>query len=216
MASLAEQQTGGADDDLPRVGGLSLAEQQALADAVAGVIAEAPPFTPRMPRSGKPFSVMMTNCGDLGWVSDVRGYRYQPAHPETGAAWPMMPSAIAELWTRSAGYPLPAEACLINIYGAEARMGLHRDEDEADFEAPVVSVSLGDDCRFRIGGLSRKDPTHSFRLQSGDVVVLGGDRRLAYHGVDRIYPGTGPAALELPAGARINLTLRRVTAVVRP
>ena len=155
----------------------------------------------------------MSNCGPLGWVSDkTGGYRYQAKHPETGTPWPKMPPMLLTLWDKHTGYRLPPEACLINIYDASARMGLHRDEDEDDFDAPVLSVSLGDDCRFRIGGITRGDPTRSFRLQSGDIVILGGESRLAYHGVDRIYPGTAPPALKLPDGARINLTLRRVHA----
>ena len=100
------------------------------------------------------------------------------------------------------------EACLINFYDPTAKMGLHQDRDETDFDAPVVSVSLGDCCLFRVGGLKRSDPTRSFRLNSGDVVVLGGDARLAFHGVDRIYPGTSTLLAE---GGRINLTMRRVT-----
>lgn len=186
--------------------------QTALAAAIGDVLAEAPPFTPRMPRTGKPFSVTMTNCGPLGWVADKDGgYRYQAKHPATGRPWPDMPAQLLQLWQEHAGYPAPPEACLVNIYEAGAKMGLHRDEDEADVAAPVLSISLGDDCLFRFGGTRRGGPTQSVRLHSGDVVVLGGASRLAYHGVDRIYPGTAPPGLELPAGARINLTLRRVT-----
>jgi alkylated DNA repair protein (DNA oxidative demethylase) len=96
----------------------------------------------------------------------------------------------------------------VNLYGAEAKMGLHQDRDEHDFDAPVVSLSLGDTCMFRIGGTKRSDPTRSIRLASGDAVVLGGDARLAFHGVDRIIPGTSTL---LPEGGRINLTMRRVT-----
>lgn len=187
--------------------------QEVLAREVAGVIAAAPLFTPAMPRSGKPFSVRMTNCGPLGWVSDkARGYRYQAAHPDTGIPWPDMPKMLLDLWREISGYPAPPEACLVNHYSAGARMGLHRDEDEEDFSAPVISVSLGDSALFRIGGLNRKDPTRSFELKSGDVVVLGGDTRLAYHGVDRILPGSSDLLGDaFPGGGRINLTLRRVT-----
>lgn len=184
--------------------------QRALAADIATVIAAAPLFTPTMPRTGKPFSVRMTNCGPLGWVSDREGgYRYQARHPATGKAWPPMPATLLALWRRLAFYPHPPEACLVNVYAATAKMGLHRDEDEEDFAAPVLSISLGDDCRFRVGGTARGGPTQSFRLRSGDIVVLGGESRLAYHGVDRIYPGT--STLPLPEGSRINLTLRRVT-----
>ena len=119
-----------------------------------------------------------------------------------------MPRILLDAWQALAGYPHPPEACLVNVYGPEARMGLHQDRDEQDFSAPVVSLSLGDTCLFRIGGTSRKDPTRSVRLASGDAVVLGGEARLAFHGVDRILPGTSTL---LPEGGRINLTLRRVT-----
>ena len=160
-----------------------------------------------MPKSGQPFSVRMTNCGPLGWVSDEAGYRYQPRHPITGAPWPPMPAIVREAWDALGGYPHPAEACLINVYAPTARMGLHQDRDEHDFAAPVVSLSLGDTCLFRIGGTTRSDPTRSFRLGSGDAVVLAGEARLAFHGVDRIIRGTSTL---LPDGGRINLTLRRV------
>jgi alkylated DNA repair protein (DNA oxidative demethylase) len=166
-----------------------------------------------MPRTGRPFSVAMTNLGPLGWVSDrAGGYRYQPTHPQTGEAWPPIPDVVLDVWRRVAEYPHDPEACLVNYYAPTARMGLHRDRDEEDFSAPVVSISLGDDCRFRVGGTARGDPTRSLKLSSGDVVVLAGDTRLAFHGVDRIHPGTSTLLDEwFPAGGRINLTLRRVT-----
>ena len=190
-----------------RPGYLDRAAQEALLAAVRDAIRQAPLFTPTMPRSGKPFSVRMTNCGPLGWVSDLGGYRYQPTHPDTGRPWPSMPELALRAWRDLAGYGPPPEACLINVYAPTARMGLHQDRDEQDFSAPVLSLSLGDTCLFRIGGTSRGDPTRSFRLASGDAVVLGGPARLAFHGVDRIMPGTSTL---LPEGGRINLTLRRV------
>ena len=153
-------------------------------------------------------SVMMTNCGPLGWMTDEAGYRYQRTHPETGQPWPPIPPMLLRAWEELADYPHPPEACLINYYGPQARMGLHQDRDEQDFEAPVVSLSLGDTCLFRIGGTKRNDPTRSVRLASGDAVALGGEARLAFHGVDRILPGTSTL---LPEGGRFNLTLRRVT-----
>jgi DNA oxidative demethylase len=190
-------------------GKLKDAEQAKLLDELRAVMEEAPLFTPTMPRSGKPMSVRMTNCGPLGWATDKeRGYRYQATHPVTGKPWPPMPEALLKLWREVAGYPAPPEACLVNYYVGDAKMGLHQDKDEENFAAPVVSVSLGDAAIFRVGGLNRKDETHAFELKSGDVVVLGGDDRLAYHGIDRILPGT--SAL-LPEGGRLNLTLRRVT-----
>jgi alkylated DNA repair protein (DNA oxidative demethylase) len=194
-------------DHLP--GKLDAAEQVRLLGALRAVTAEAPLFTPTMPRSGKPMSVRMTNCGPLGWVTNKdRGYRYQAAHPLTGKPWPAMPQALLDLWAEVARYSAPPEACLINYYAASAKMGLHQDRDEADFAAPVLSVSLGDSAIFRVGGLARKDPTRAFELKSGDVVVLAGKDRLAFHGIDRILPGTSSLLSE---GGRINLTLRRVT-----
>ena len=190
-------------------GKLKDAEQGRLLGALRAVMAEAPLFTPTMPRSGKPMSVRMTNCGPLGWVTDKeQGYRYQATHPVTGKPWPAMPQALLDLWREVASYPADPEACLVNYYVGDAKMGLHQDKDEEDFAAPVVSVSLGDSAAFRVGGLTRKDPTRAFELKSGDVVVLSGADRLAFHGIDRILPGT--SAL-LPEGGRLNLTLRRVT-----
>ncbi|WP_337183428.1 alpha-ketoglutarate-dependent dioxygenase AlkB [Shinella sp.] len=184
------------------------AAQEALVAAIRQVVAEAPLFVPRMPKTGKPMSVRMTNCGSLGWVTDrERGYRYQPVHPETGRPWPAIPDMLLALWNEVAGFHKPPEACLVNFYDPDARMGLHQDRDESEFSAPVVSVSLGDQCLFRVGGVSRSDPTRSFRLSSGDVFVFGGESRLIFHGVDRIYPGTS-TLLKNPG--RINLTLRRV------
>ncbi len=179
-----------------------------LLAAVRAICAAAPPYTPRMPKSGRPFTVRMSNCGPLGWVSDQSGYRYQPTHPETGRPWPPIPAALLTIWDELARYPDPPEACLINFYGAAAKMGLHQDRDEEDFAAPVVSISLGDCCLFRVGGRKRGEPTRTFRLSSGDGLVLAGGARLAFHGVDRIYSGTSSL---LPEGGRINLTLRRVT-----
>ena len=191
------------------LGYLDRTGQKTLLDEIARVLDTAPLFRPKMPRSGKPFSVMMSNCGPLGWVSDETGYRYQPMHPETGKAWPAIPEIVLKAWAELGGYSHPPQACLINRYAPGARMGLHQDKDEADFAAPVVSLSLGDSALFRVGGRSRKDPTKSFRLESGDAVVLGGQSRLAFHGIDRIFAGTSRL---LPEGGRFNLTLRRVTA----
>ena len=138
-------------------GYLDAAGQRALLAALRAAIAEAPLYQPRMPRSGKPFSVQMTNCGPLGWVSDISGYRYQPTHPETGEPWPPMPAIVLEAWAALSGDPSPPEACLVNYYAPDTRMGLHQDKDEADFSAPVVSLSLGDDALFRVGGTRRSD-----------------------------------------------------------
>jgi alkylated DNA repair protein (DNA oxidative demethylase) len=177
--------------------------------ALRAVLAEAPLFTPTMPRSGLPMSVRMTNCGPLGWVTDKQGgYRYQATHPVTGRPWPAIPPRLLELWSEVAEYPAPPEACLVNYYDGAAKMGLHQDRDERDFAAPVLSVSLGDTAIFRVGGRTRKDPTRTFELRSGDVVLLGGEDRLAFHGIDRTLPGSSDVLAE---GGRFNLTLRRVT-----
>jgi alkylated DNA repair protein (DNA oxidative demethylase) len=188
---------------------LTVTEQAALSVDIREILRQAPLFVPTMPRSGAPMSVRMTNAGVLGWVTDkARGYRYQATHPETGLPWPAIPDRLLALWAKCAGYPHPPEACLINYYGGAAKMGLHQDRDEEDFSAPVLSVSLGDTAIFRIGGTTRKEPTRKLELESGDVVVLGGADRLAYHGVDRVLSGTSDL---LEEGGRFNLTLRRVT-----
>lgn len=185
---------------------LDRAGQEAVLDDLRAILREAPLFRPTMPRSGKAFSVRMSNCGALGWVSDVSGYRYQAFHPETGQPWPAMPECILGLWRAFAGCALESDACLINFYDENARMGPHQDRDEADFSAPILSVSLGDSCRFRYGGDRRGDSSETIRLESGDILVFGGPARKMFHGVDRILPGT--STLLDPPG-RINLTLRR-------
>lgn len=188
---------------------LDRATQEALVTTVLGLEPSAPFYVPRLPRTGAPMSVRMTNLGPLGWVTDqAGGYRYQAAHPDTGRPWPPIPQALLDLWSALADYPAPPEACLVNFYGPAARMSLHQDADEAARDAPVLSVSLGDTALFRIGGLKRNDPTRSFRLSSGDVLVLGGAARDCFHGVDRVMAGTSRL---VPGGGRINLTLRRVT-----
>lgn len=180
-------------------------QQRLLADEVLALCRRAPPYRPVTP-GGKPMSVAMTNLGPLGWVTDAAGYRYQATHPVTGAPWPPVPAMLTALWAELCDAGVPPDCCLVNLYDAGARMGLHRDNDEADFRFPVLSVSLGDTALFRLGGLRRGDPTGQIRLASGDVCVLGGASRRAYHGVDRIIPGSSRL---LPGGGRLNLTLRR-------
>lgn len=190
-------------------GRLGPVQQTDLLAEIRKAIERAPLFHPAMPRTGKPFSVRMTNCGPLGWVSDkAGGYRYQAMHPQTGRPWPAMPRVLLELWSDIAGYPAPPQACLVNYYAPGAKMGSHRDEDEQDQAAPVLSVSLGDDAVFHVGGLARGDPKQRITLKSGDVVVLGGPARRAFHGIDRVLAGTSDLLAE---GGRLNLTLRRVT-----
>lgn len=182
--------------------------QGQLVAAVREIVAQAPLYEPVMPRTGKPLSVKMTNAGALGWVTDKEnGYRYQAVHPVTGAPWPAMPKILTDLWDDAAFWPGKPEACLINFYGQKARMGSHVDADEKAVDAPVVSVSLGDEAIFHIGGHKRSDPKTRMTLRSGDVVVLGGAARRAYHGVDRVKSGTSTLLKE---GGRFNLTMRRV------
>jgi alkylated DNA repair protein (DNA oxidative demethylase) len=188
---------------------LDRAAQQSLMADVLARVEQAPFYKPRMPKSGKPFSVEETNFGPLGWVSDESGYRYAKTHPVTGAAWPSIPQALLDIWNETTRYGAPPECCLVNLYRGAARMGLHQDRDEEALDAPVLSVSLGDEALFRIGGTSRRDPTKSLRLKSGCVLIFGGPARLAYHGIDRVVAGSSDL---IPAGGRINLTLRRVTA----
>jgi DNA oxidative demethylase len=189
-------------------GYLSRAAQEALLDDLRSALRTAPLFQPVMPRTGKPFSVRMTNLGPLGWVSDKAGYRYQPLHPATGKPWPAFPDAVIKAWSDLADCAREPEACLVNWYAPGAKMGLHQDRDEEDFTAPVVSLSLGDTAVFRVGGEQRGAPTRSVRLESGDAFVLGGAARLAFHGVDRVIAGSSTL---LPEPGRINLTLRRVS-----
>jgi alkylated DNA repair protein (DNA oxidative demethylase) len=184
---------------------LDLPAQQALV-AAAMAAAQAAPFANYDTAYGKAMSVSMTAFGPLGWTSDKAGYRYAERHPATDQAWPAMPPALLDLWTRLGDPETPPDSCLVNLYRGDARMGLHQDRDEADPRFPVLSISLGDTAVFRIGGTSRKDPTRSLKLSSGDVCRLSGSARLAFHGVDRILAGSSSL---VPGGGRINLTLRR-------
>jgi alkylated DNA repair protein (DNA oxidative demethylase) len=183
--------------------------QRALADEVLAAAREAPFYRPRTP-GGQQMSVAMTNLGPLGWVTDAGGYRYEATHPETGRPWPPIPGALLDLWDALTGAPAPPDACLVNRYDEQARMGLHQDRDEADFAFPVLSVSLGDTAVFRLGGARRGDPSRALRLASGDVCVLAGPARLFFHGVDRILSGSSRL---IEGGGRINLTLRRARPV---
>ncbi|WP_168072932.1 alpha-ketoglutarate-dependent dioxygenase AlkB [Caulobacter sp. SSI4214] len=188
---------------------LDLAAQRDLVETVMAA-AESAPFAQYETAYGKAMSVAMTAFGPLGWTSDGAGYRYADRHPGTGGVWPDMPRALLDLWAKLGDTETPPDSCLINLYRDDARMGLHQDRDEADPRFPVLSISLGDTAVFRIGGTRRKDPTRSLRLSSGDVCRLSGPARLAFHGVDRILPGSSSL---VPGGGRINLTLRRARRV---
>lgn len=179
--------------------------RERLVSQVLAAAQSAPFYRPVTP-GGKPMSVEMTGLGPLCWVTGAGGYHYEAVHPVTGMAWPAIPPALLYLWGELCDPATPPDACLVNLYRGAARMGLHQDRDEADFGFPVLSVSLGDTAVFRIGGTRRGDPTASVRLASGDVCVLAGEARLAFHGVDRVLPGSSRL---VPGGGRINLTLRR-------
>ncbi len=186
-------------------GWLDAAAQRELVAAVERIAAQAPWFHPVTPW-GKPMRVRMTSAGAVGWVSDRRGYRYEPRHP-SGVPWPPIPEPVLALWRELVSEERLPDCCLVNFYGEGARMGLHQDRDEGDFRWPVLSVSLGDEALFRIGGTERRAPTRSVWLRSGDVVLLEGPARLAHHGIDRIRFGSSGL---LPGGGRLNLTLRAV------
>jgi alkylated DNA repair protein (DNA oxidative demethylase) len=186
-------------------GHLTAEAQRRLAEAALEAAKAAPFYRPMTPM-GRPMSVEMTNFGTLGWVTDADGYRYERRHPLTGQDWPAMPEILVDLWRALSGAPADADCCLVNLYRDGARMGLHQDRDEADFGFPVLSVSLGDTAVFRLGGTARRAPSRTLRLTSGDVCLLGGEARLAFHGVDRVLAGSSGL---IPGGGRLNLTLRR-------
>jgi DNA oxidative demethylase len=189
--------------------GFATTAAPALIEAVA-LIAQAAPFRHMITPGGYTMSVAMTNCGRTGWVSDRTGYRYDSVDPGTGAPWPAMPAVFLELAARAAAeagfagyYP---DACLINRYVAGAKLSLHRDRDEKDAWAPIVSVSLGLPAVFLWGGKRRSDPLRRLRLESGDIAVWGGPARFVYHGVAPVQDGQHP----LTGSTRINLTFRKV------
>jgi alkylated DNA repair protein (DNA oxidative demethylase) len=186
-------------------GALDTAAQAALVGEVMAAVDRAPFYEPVTPW-GKPMSAWQTSFGPLGWITDAKGYRYEPTHPMTGEPWPTMPGSLLELWRCYADPAHPPDSCLVNLYRADARMGMHQDFDEACLDAPVLGISLGDTAVFRLGGPARRDPSITFKLNSGDINVLAGASRRAYHGVDRILAGSSQL---IPGGGRINLTLRR-------
>jgi alkylated DNA repair protein (DNA oxidative demethylase) len=190
--------------------GFALTTGQQLVDAVRDITTTAP-FRHMVTPGGFRMSVAMTNCGEWGWITDRRGYRYDRIDPETGQPWPPMPDLFGELATnaaRDAGFPrFTPDACLINRYDPGARLTLHQDRNERDFEHPIVSVSLGLPATFLFGGLARGDKQVRIPLRHGDVAVWGGPDRLRYHGIAPLTDGDHP----LVGAHRINLTFRRVT-----
>lgn len=194
--------------------GLALSRAPQLLADIEKVTAQAP-FRHLVTPGGFTMSVAMTNCGPWGWVSDRTGYRYDPADPLSGRAWPPMPASFTTLAleaAREAGFPgCEPDACLINQYARGTKLSLHQDRDEDDLTQPIVSVSLGLPATFLFGGLARTTPTRRYPLHHGDVVVWGGVDRLRFHGVASVRPGvhsaTGPR--------RLNLTFRRVRTTAR-
>jgi len=214
MASLFEGDPAGRstqrlEEGAVLLGGFAADPAPALVEEV-GKIATAAPFRHLVTPGGYAMSVAMTNCGRVGWVSDRRGYRYDPVDPDTGAHWPAMPALFLDLARRAAAAAGFAEyhpdACLINRYAAGAKLGLHQDRDENDRWAPIVSVSLGLPAVFLWGGLRRSDPVRRLRVESGDVAVWGGPARFVYHGVAPLKAGNHPLTGEV----RLNLTFRKV------
>ena len=180
-------------------------------DLIAAIrrVADEAPFRNMVTPGGFTMSVAMTTCGDVGWVTDRRGYRYSEVDPDSGRRWPPMPALFARFArdaAREAGFDyFEPDSCLINRYDVGARMSLHQDKDEADFTQPIVSVSLGLPTTFLFGGPKRSDPTLKVSLEHGDVVVWGGASRLFYHGVSAVKAGHHP----LLGNCRINLTFRK-------
>lgn len=186
-------------------GYLDRTSQTEMVQDIRKIVEKAPLFSPLTPW-GKPMSVGMTSAGKYGWFTDKSGYRYEPQHPN-GSPWPPIPQSVLTVWSDLVSETRQPDCCLINYYKKTAKMGLHQDKDEADFNWPVLSISLGDTGIFRVGGLNRKDPTEKIDLESGDIAILEGKTRLAFHGIDRIKFGSSGL---LKDGGRINLTLRVV------
>ncbi len=164
----------------------------------------APLYQPTMPKTGNKFSVKMTNCGKYGWVSDKKGYRYQETHPNTQKNWPPIPEELLNIWKKYTTLTINPDCCLINLYDENAKMGLHQDNDEEDFSYPVLSISIGADALFQIGGLKRNEKSSSLKLRNGDILIMKEKSRLIYHGISKIYPNE-------KFKERINLTFRKVT-----
>ncbi|MDF2784601.1 MAG: alpha-ketoglutarate-dependent dioxygenase [Pantoea eucrina] len=198
----------------PLAEGAVILRRRARADAPAllaaiETIAAQHPFTHRITPGGYRMSVAMTNCGDVGWFSDARGYRYSEQDVSNGQRWPAMPPLFRELaqqCAQEAGFShFTPDACLINRYAPGAKMSLHQDKDERDLHQPIVSVSLGLPAVFQFGGFARGDATQRVLLEHGDIVVWGGPSRLRYHGILPLKPGVHPEA----GTVRYNLTFRR-------
>jgi DNA oxidative demethylase len=189
---------------------LNTHQQQELLWILREVGKRSPLFTPTM-KNGSPFNYQMTNCGKVGWVSDSSGYRYVDRHPVTNKPWEPIPKVIRDLAKSVAAQVednsyIP-ETCLINYYTQNSKLGIHQDNTEKNKTAAIISISLGDDGIFLIGGKRKKDPTREIILKSGDVLIMYGESRMFYHGVKAIIPGTSQL---LRNGGRLNLTIRQV------
>jgi|FLYN01.1.fsa_nt_gi alkylated DNA repair protein (DNA oxidative demethylase) len=190
---------------------LTIAEQREILDACQAVIEQAPLFRKIMPTGAK-FRYLCTSAGQYGWISDRQGYRYASQHPVTKQNFPLMPPIIRDIAIDAAaraGLSLRPESALINWYDRKGTLGLHQDKTEKSL-APVVSISIGDDCVFIVGGLERTDPKRNMILKSGDVLVMGAEHRLIFHGVKKILPGTRPPELDFKEDGRLNITVRQV------
>ena len=194
-----------------KTGAVDPAGQVRLVEALWGVLQAAPPVHTRV-KGGGQTSAAMTNCGPLGWWSDAKGYRYEPANPADGLPWPPIPDVfiyVVQQVTAKSPWPgFSPDACLINYYGEGAKMGLHQDKDEADFAQPIITVCLGDSADFMVGGFQRADKPVIFKVASGDVLLMGGASRMRFHGVRKVHAGTSP----IPGlGGRYSLTFRKAS-----
>lgn len=175
------------------------------------IVTSAPLFQKTMPTGAK-FKYLCTSAGDYGWLSDRKGYRYETHHPTTHAHFPPIPDIIRDISidvVESLGYMINPQTALINWYAEDGTLGLHQDKTEESL-APVVSFSLGDDCVFTIGGLKRTGKKRNITLHSGDILVMGGEDRLIFHGVKKIIPNTAPPELGMKQNGRVNITVRQV------
>lgn len=197
------------DGFLLRGGFLSLEQQKALLLAVRDIGTKAP-FTKVRTKGGGYTSAAITNCGAAGWWSDAKGYRYETLNPATVHPWPAMPdiflNVVAAVAKDSPWPDFTPDACLINFYEAKAKMGLHQDRDEKDFAHPIITVCLGDDADFQVGGFARGDKAMNVLVRSGDVMLMGGDSRMRFHGIRKIYAGTSPID---DVNGRYSLTFRK-------
>jgi alkylated DNA repair protein (DNA oxidative demethylase) len=188
--------------------GFALPVAAELIETIDSIAARAP-FRHMITPGGFRMSAAMTNCGEAGWITDRRGYRYGSSDPETSELWPEMPAIFLDLAARaaaSAGYKrFKPDACLMNQYAPGSRLTLHQDKNEQDFRQPIVSVSLGLPAIFLFGGLNRSDRPQRIKLEHGDVAIWGGLSRLFFHGIDTLADGEHPAT----GSMRYNLTFRR-------